>query len=75
MMLFHSFPFPHKLKLWLLVEEGGGEFIIHEDETMPTITHQSSSHGQATYHAFMVNFRQEIANSTQEDRQNYHGNM
>jgi hypothetical protein len=58
-----------------VVEEGGGEFIIHEDEAMPTITHQSSSHGQATYHAFMVNFRQEIANSIQEDRQNYHGNM
>jgi hypothetical protein len=58
-----------------VVEEGGDKFIIHEDEAMPSITHQSSSHGQAIDHAFMVNFRQEIVNFMWEDRQNYHGNM
>jgi hypothetical protein len=76
------FPFPTQVEIvvacciihnWVL-EEGGDEFIIHEDEAMPNITHQSSSHGQATEHAFMVHFRQEIANSMWEDRQNYHGN-
>jgi hypothetical protein len=58
---------------WVL-EDGGDEFIISEDEAMPSITHQSSSHGQAMEHVFMVHFRQEIVNSMWEDRQNYHGN-
>jgi hypothetical protein len=42
---------------WVL-EDGGDEFIISEDEAMPSITHQSSSYGQATEHAFMIHFRQ-----------------
>jgi hypothetical protein len=58
---------------WVL-EDGGDEFIISEDEAMPSITHQSSSHGQAMEHVFMVHLRQEIANSMWEDRQNYHDN-
>jgi hypothetical protein len=58
---------------WVL-EDGSDEFIISEDDAMSSITHQSSSHGQVTKHAFMVHFRQEITNSMWEDRQNYHCN-
>jgi hypothetical protein len=57
-----------------VIEDGGDEFIIPEDEELPTITHQTSTHGQATDHSFMVNFRQEIANTMWEDREHYHGN-
>jgi hypothetical protein len=52
-----------------VIEDGGDELIIPETETIPTISHQKSSHGQAQDHAFMVNFRQKIANSIWEDRQ------
>jgi hypothetical protein len=40
-----------------VIEDGGDEFIILENEDLPIITHQRSSHGQAMKHAFMVNFR------------------
>jgi hypothetical protein len=65
------FPFPTQIEIvvpsciihnWV-IEDGGDEFIIPEYEELPTITHQTSTHGQATNHAFMVNFRQEIANA------------
>jgi hypothetical protein len=45
----------------------GDEFIIPENEELPIITHQRSSHGQAMEHAFMVNFRQEITNAMWEE--------
>jgi hypothetical protein len=45
-----------------VIEDGGDELIIPKTETMPTISHQRSSHGQAHDHAFMVKFRQEIGN-------------
>jgi hypothetical protein len=40
-----------------VIEDGGDKFIISENEKLPIITHQRSSHGQAMEHAFMVNFR------------------
>jgi hypothetical protein len=49
------------------MDDGGDEFIIPEDEEVPTISHERSSHGQAIEHAFMVNFRQEIANTMWQD--------
>jgi hypothetical protein len=45
-----------------VIEDRGDEFIIPKNEDLPTISHQRSSHGQTIEHAFMVNFRQEIAN-------------
>lgn len=46
-----------------VIEDGGDELILLEsDDTLPSITHQTSTHGQAQDHAFMVDFRQEIAN-------------
>jgi hypothetical protein len=65
------FPFVVQVKIvaacciihnWV-IEDGGDEFIIPESETMSSITHQRSSHGQAQDHAFMVNFWQKIANA------------
>jgi hypothetical protein len=76
------FPFPTQVEIvvasciihnWV-IEDGGDEFIIPEDEELPTITHEISTHGQATYYFFMVNFRQEIANTISKDREDYHGN-
>jgi hypothetical protein len=76
------FPFPTQVKIvvasciiynWI-IEDEGDEFIIPEDEELPSITHQTSIHGQATDHAFMVNFRQEITNAMWEDREHYHEN-
>jgi hypothetical protein len=76
------FPFPTQVEIvvayciihnWV-IEDGGDEFIIPEDEELPTIAHQISTHGQATDHVFMVNFRQEIINAMWEDREHYHGN-
>jgi hypothetical protein len=57
-----------------VIKDGGDEFIIPEDEERTTITHQTSTHEQATDHVFMVNFRQEIDNVMWEDREHYHGN-
>jgi hypothetical protein len=45
----------------------GDEFIIPENEELPIITHQKSSHGQAMEHAFMVNFMQGVANDMWEE--------
>jgi hypothetical protein len=59
------FPFPTQVEIvvaccivhnWV-IDDGGDEFIIPEDEEVPTISHERSSHGQAVEHAFMVNFR------------------
>jgi hypothetical protein len=47
---------------WVIQDEGD-EFIILENEELPSINLQRSTHGQAMEHAFMVNFRQEIANA------------
>jgi hypothetical protein len=46
-----------------VIEDGGDESIIPENEELPIITHQRSSHGQAMEYAFIVNFRQEIVNA------------
>lgn len=57
-----------------VIEDGGDELILLEsDDTLPSITHQTSTHGQAQDHAFMVDFRQEIANAMWEDHQQYYG--
>lgn len=82
MMLLHIFPFATQVEIvvacciihnWV-IDDGGDEFIIPEDEEVPTISHERSSHGQAVEHAFMVNFRQEIANTMWQDQLNYHAN-
>jgi hypothetical protein len=57
-----------------VIEDVGDEFIIPEEEELPSITHQRSSHRQAAEHTFMVNFRQEIANAMWKDRQQYEAN-
>ncbi|XP_037404921.1 uncharacterized protein LOC119267603 isoform X1 [Triticum dicoccoides] len=61
---------------WVL-NDGIDEYIIPEDEWVPNITHASTSAGQAEEHAYMVNFRQGLADQMWEDRQNYmhHQNM
>jgi hypothetical protein len=53
------------IRNWV-IEDGGDEFIIPQNEELPTITHQRSSHEQAIEHALMVNFRQDIANAMWE---------
>jgi hypothetical protein len=50
-----------------VIQDGGDEFIILENEELPSISHQRSTHGQAMEHAFMVNLRQEIANAMWEN--------
>jgi hypothetical protein len=76
------FPFPTQVDIvvacciihnWV-IQDGGDEFIIPETEALPTHTHQTSSRGQAMEHAFMVHFRQQIANQMWQDHQNYHDN-
>jgi hypothetical protein len=54
-----------------VIQDGGDDFIIPENEELPTINHQISSHGQAIEHGIKVNFRQELANAMWED---YHTN-
>jgi hypothetical protein len=64
MMQYHFFPFPTQVEViaaciihnWI-IEDGGDYLIISENDDLPSITHQTSTHGQATEHAFMVNFR------------------
>ncbi|WVZ50451.1 hypothetical protein U9M48_001702 [Paspalum notatum var. saurae] len=55
-----------------VIQDGSDEFIIPEQNWMPTYSHASSSSGQEREHTFMVNFRQEIANRMWEDRQNHY---
>jgi hypothetical protein len=47
---------------------------MDENDEVPNITHSTSSHGQASEHAFMVNFRQEIANAMWEHYQQHQSN-
>jgi hypothetical protein len=54
-----------------VIQDGGDDFIIDASEELDTINHHTSSHGQAADHAFMVNFRQELANAMWAD---YHAN-
>ncbi|XBJ05571.1 hypothetical protein VPH35_024328 [Triticum aestivum] len=54
-----------------VINDGIDEYIIPEDEWVPNITHASSSSGQAHEHAYMVNFRQGVADQMWEDRQNH----
>jgi hypothetical protein len=52
-MLYH-FSFPTQVEIAIasciihnwVIEDGGDEFIIFENEELPIITHQRSSHGQ-----------------------------
>jgi hypothetical protein len=53
MMLYHFFTFPTHVDVvvafciihnWV-IEDVGDEFIIPEEEELPSITHQRSSHG------------------------------
>ena len=55
-----------------VIQYGGDDFIIPESEELPTINHQTSSHGQAIEYDIMVNFRQELANAMWED---YHATL
>jgi hypothetical protein len=76
------FPFPTQVEVVIaaciihnwVIEDGGDDFIIAENDDLPGIIHQTSTHGQATEHAFMVNFRQELANAMWQDRQQYYSN-
>jgi hypothetical protein len=54
-----------------VIQDGGDDFIIEASEDSTTINHHTSSHGQAAEQAFMVNFRQELANAMWAD---YHAN-
>ena len=76
------FPFPTQVDIvvacciihnWV-IQDGGDELIMPEHNWIPTYNHASSSSGQAREHAFMVNFRQQIANHMWEDRQNHYAN-
>jgi hypothetical protein len=40
-----------------VIQDRGDDFIIPESEELPTINHQTTSHGQVMEHAIMVNFR------------------
>jgi hypothetical protein len=71
---FFSFPTQVEIVVPSCIIHNYDEFIIPEDEELPTITHQTSTHGQAMDHAFMVNFRQEIDNVMWKDREHYHRN-
>jgi hypothetical protein len=61
MMLYHFFSFPTQVEIVIasciihnwVIEDGGDEFIIPENDELPIITLQRSSHGQAIEHAFM----------------------
>ena len=73
------FPYPTQVDIvvacciihnWV-INDGIDEYIIPEDEWVPNITHASSSSGQAHEHAYMVNFRQGVAEHIWADRQNY----
>lgn len=59
------------------IDEWVPNITIPEDEWVPNINHATTTSGQASEHAHMVNFRQEIANQMWEDWQNYlqHNNM
>jgi hypothetical protein len=76
------FPFPTQVEVvvaaciihnWV-IEDGGNDLIISENDDLPSITHQTSTYGQATEYTFMVNFRQELANAMWADRQQYYSN-
>jgi hypothetical protein len=54
-----------------IIQDGSDELIIQESN-WPIQQHSTSSSGQASEHAFIVNFRQQIANQMWEDYQNYH---
>lgn len=54
-----------------VIQDGGDELII-EESNWPIHNHATTSSGQASEHAFMVNLRQEIANQMWEDRQNHY---
>ena len=56
-----------------VIQDGSDELII-QDSNWPNQNHSTSSASQATEHAFMVNFRQEIADQMWADYQNHHGN-
>jgi hypothetical protein len=76
------FPFPTQVEVVIasciihnwVIEDGGDELIMDENDEVPNITHSTSSHGQASEHAFMVNFRQEIANTMWEHYQQHQSN-
>jgi len=57
-----------------VIQDGGDEMIIEESEPVQNYSHASSSTGQATEHAFMANYRQQIADQMWEDRQNHYEN-
>jgi hypothetical protein len=46
--------------------------MIIQESDWPIHTHASSSSGQASEHALMINFRQQIADQMWEDRQNHY---
>jgi hypothetical protein len=54
-----------------VIQDGSDELIIQESN-WSIQQHSTSSSGKASEHAFLVNFRQQIANQMWEDYQNYH---
>jgi hypothetical protein len=76
------FPFPTQVEVVIaaciihnwVIEDGGDDLIIFENDDLHSITYQTSTYGQATEYAFMVNFRQELANAMWVDRHQYYSN-
>ncbi|XP_015611049.1 protein ALP1-like [Oryza sativa Japonica Group] len=57
-----------------IIEDGGDDFIISEEEWIANYNYATSRSGQASEHAYMVQFRQDTADQIWEDRQAHHGN-
>lgn len=57
-----------------IIEDGGDDFIISEEEWIANYNYATSRSGQASEHAYMVQFRQDTADQMWEDRQAHHGN-
>ncbi|EEE52941.1 hypothetical protein OsJ_35573 [Oryza sativa Japonica Group] len=57
-----------------IIEDGGDDFIISEEEWIANYNYATSRSGQASEHAYMVQFRQDTADQMWEDRQAHYGN-
>ena len=82
MMSHHVFPFGIEVDIvvtcciihkWV-IDDRLDELIIPESNWVPNYNYATTSSGQASEHAFMVNLRQEIASQMWVDRQNHYGN-
>lgn len=76
------FPYPSQVDIvvacciiqnWI-IEDGGDDFIISEEEWIANYNYATSRSGQASEHAYMVQFRQDTAYQMWEDRHAHYGN-